>query len=162
MADISRRFSLTDLPSPPPGKTGWPWTEESSEIMEETPDSFEYPRISIVTSNYNYGHFLEETIRSVLLQGYPNLEYIIIDAGSTDNSLEIIEKYAPWLAYYVSEKDKGQSDGINKGFYQATGKIYAWLNSDDIFCPNTLLEIGQFWRHNPHCHFLTGECSKKI
>lgn len=157
MPHISRRLSLTDLPSPPHGKTGWPWTEESSQMMEEAPDNFEYPRISIVTSNYNYGHFLEETIRSVLLQGYPNLEYIIIDADSTDNSLEIIHKYAPWLAYYVSEKDKGQSDGINKGFYQATGKIYGWLNSDDIFCPNTLLEVGHFWRDNPHCHFLTGD-----
>lgn len=154
---ITRTLTLADLPSPPPGKTGWPWTEQTPPLWERIPGHFEYPRISIVTPNYNYGHFLEETIRSVLLQGYPNLEYIIIDAGSTDNSLEIIEKYAQWLAYYVSEKDRGQSDAINKGFNKATGKIYAWLNSDDVFCQNTLQEVGRFWRDNPNCHFLTGD-----
>jgi glycosyltransferase involved in cell wall biosynthesis len=97
------------------------------------PDGAPWPRISIVTPSYNQGQFIEETIRSVLLQGYPNLEYIIIDGGSTDNSVEIIKKYEPWLAYWVSEKDRGQSHAINKGWERATGEIIAYINSDDIY-----------------------------
>ncbi|KAF3889681.1 MULTISPECIES: glycosyltransferase family 2 protein [Nostocales] len=170
MPIITKALTLEDLPPPPLGKTGWPWTEQSEPLPDRMPNVYEWSRISIVTPNYNYGHFLEETIRSVLLQGYPNLEYIITDGGSTDGSLEVIEKYAQWLAYYVSEKDKGQSDAINKGFQKATGEIYAWLNSDDVFCQNTLLEIGLFWSNNTNCHFLTGDgyffsienCSEKI
>jgi len=92
-----------------------------------------WPKISIVTPSYNQGQFLEETIRSVLLQGYPNLEYIIIDGASRDNSVDIIKKYEPWLAYWVSEPDNGQSHAINKGFKLATGDIYSWINSDDYY-----------------------------
>src|SRR5262249_19241824 len=93
------------------------------------------------TPSFNQGQFLEETIRSVLLQGYPNLEYLIIDGGSTDRSVEIIKKYEPWLAYWVSEPDRGQSHAINKGFKRATGEILAWLNSDDIYLPCTLIKV---------------------
>ena len=82
-----------------------------------------WPRISIVTPSYNQGQFIEETIRSILLQGYSNLEYIIIDGGSTDKSVEIIKKYEPWLSYWVSEKDRGQSHAINKGFGCSTGSF---------------------------------------
>lgn len=92
-----------------------------------------WPRICIVTPSYNQGKFIEETIRSVLLQGYPNLEYIVIDGGSTDGSTEVIEKYSRWIKYWVSEKDEGQSDAVNKGFCKATGKIYAYINSDDVY-----------------------------
>lgn len=123
--------TLKELPSAPIGKTGWPWIGECPQLPDTMPDGRPWPKISIVTPNYNYGQFIEETIRSVLLQSYPNLEYIIIDAGSDDNSVEIIKKYEKWLAYWVTEIDKGQINAINKGFMYATGDIFCWLNSDD-------------------------------
>ncbi|MEQ8238126.1 MAG: glycosyltransferase family 2 protein [Cyclobacteriaceae bacterium] len=99
------------------------------------------PKITVITPSYNQGEFLEETIQSVLNQGYPNLEYIIIDGGSTDQSVDIISKYSKELSYWVSEKDNGQSEAINKGFRRATGEIVTWLNSDDLFMPNVLNQI---------------------
>lgn len=146
MATINTALTLKDLPAPPEGKTGWPWTESSPQLPDKMPDGSEWPKISIVTPNYNYGRFIEETIRSVLLQGYPNLEYIVIDGNSTDNSVEIIKKYEPWLTYWVSEKDKGQANAINRGINLATGEWFNWLNSDDILLRNaflTLVKISQ-------------------
>ena len=136
MALVNTALTLQDLPAPPEGKTGWPWTEQTEVLPDKMPDGSDWSRISVVTPNYNYGHFIEETIRSVLLQGYPNLEYIIIDGGSTDNSIEIIKRYETWLAYWISEKDQGQSNAINKGLEKCTGEIFNWINSDDF------LEIG--------------------
>jgi len=100
------------------------------------------PLISIVTPSYNQGAYLEQTIRSVLLQGYPDVEYIIIDGGSTDQSIEIIKRYEPWLAYWISEPDQGQSDAINKGFSHSTGQIMTWLNSDDFLEFDALARMG--------------------
>lgn len=102
------------------------------------PNGSEWPKISIVTPSYNQGQFIEETIRSVLLQGYPNLEYIIIDGGSTDNSIEIVKRYEQHLAYWISEPDRGQSHAINKGFKQCIGDYVAWMNSDDCYMPEAL------------------------
>lgn len=138
---ISRTLTLEDLPVPPQGKKGWPWTEQtnfSSDILSNTSD---WPRISIVTPSYNQGQFIEETIRSVLLQGYPNLEYIIIDGGSTDNTLEIINKYEKYISYWVSEPDDGQADAINKGFSIVTGNLVGWQNSDDFYYPNAFTHV---------------------
>ena len=100
-----------------------------------------YNKISIVTPCYNQGHFIEETILSILNQNYPNLEYIIIDGGSTDNTVEIIKKYEKHLKYWVSEKDSGQANAINKGLKYCSGEIFNWLNSDDYLEPDSLYKI---------------------
>jgi len=115
-----------------------------------------YPKISIVTPSYNQAEFLERTIFSVLNQNYPNLEYIIIDGGSTDGSVEIIKKYEKYLAYWVREKDKGQADAINKGFKKSTGGILAWLNSDDTYLPETFCEIAKNFSRNSGVDLIFG------
>jgi glycosyltransferase involved in cell wall biosynthesis len=150
--------ALNELPAPPSGKTGWPWTEETPPPPEAKPDGLCWPRIGIVTPSYNQRPFIEETIRSVLLQGYPNLEYMIIDGGSTDGSLEIIRQYAPWLAYWVSEPDRGQSDAINKGWQHATGELLAWLNSDDVYEPQALLRVATARAAHPKAGLIHGLC----
>ncbi|MEO8405479.1 MAG: glycosyltransferase family 2 protein [Chitinophagaceae bacterium] len=108
-----------------------------------------FPRITIITPSYNQGRFIEETILSVLDQNYPNLEYIIMDGGSTDNTVEVIKKYADRITYWVSEKDKGQSNAINKGLRMATGEIINWLNSDDLLQPGSLAVIAKYFTDNP-------------
>ena len=134
------RISLSQLPKPPKGKIGWPWTEESLRLPDLSQAGDIWPCVTVITPSFNQAQFLEETIRSILLQGYPNLEYLIIDGGSTDGSLEIIKKYAPWLSYWVSEKDNGQSEAINKGLRLASGDFATWINSDDVLAKNALYE----------------------
>lgn len=115
-----------------------------------------YPKISVVTPSYNQAQFLERTILSVLNQNYPNLEYIIIDGGSTDGSVEIIKKYEKYLSYWVSEKDKGQSHAINKGFDKSTGEILAWLNSDDTYLSETFYKVAKSFKRNPEADLIFG------
>jgi glycosyltransferase involved in cell wall biosynthesis len=117
---------------------------------------FKYPKISIITPSYNQGHFIEQTIRSVLNQNYPNLEYIIIDGGSTDNTIEVIKKYQNKITYWISEPDKGQSDAINKGLKIASGDIINWLNSDDYYEPNTLDIICKAFIENTNTKVVCG------
>ena len=102
-------------------------------------------KISIITPSFNQGNYLEQTIDAVLSQKYPDLEYFVIDGGSTDNSVEIIKKYEKHLTYWVSEKDNGQSHAINKGLKMATGEIVNWINSDDWYNPNTLQKVADYF-----------------
>jgi glycosyltransferase involved in cell wall biosynthesis len=118
------------------------------------------PGISIVTPSYNQGEFLEDTIVSVLDQNYPDLDYIVIDGGSDDNSIDIIKKYEKHLSYWVSEKDKGQSHAINKGFERASGDLYGWLNSDDRLEPGALATVSDASRDNPDAGAFVGHGRK--
>lgn len=117
-----------------------------------------YPKISIITPSFNQGLFIERTIQSVINQNYPNIEYIIIDGGSSDDSVEIIKKYADSISYWISEPDTGQSNAINKGINRATGQFVTWLNSDDILLPNTLHSLAATHAKYPNCNWFAGNC----
>jgi glycosyltransferase involved in cell wall biosynthesis len=115
-----------------------------------------YPKITIVTPCYNLDAYLEDTIKSIVDQGYPNLEYIIIDGGSTDGSVDIIKKYADHLAFWTSEKDNGIYDAIQKGFEKSTGEIMGWLNADDMLQGKCLYTIAELFTKNKHVNWIQG------
>jgi glycosyltransferase involved in cell wall biosynthesis len=120
--------------------------------------SEQLPKITVVTPSYNQAQFLEQTILSVIGQEYPNLEYILMDGGSKDGSVEIIKKYEQHFTYWQSEKDNGQGAAINAGFAKATGDILCWLNSDDLFMPGTLLKIGRMFQNISEPTVIFGNC----
>lgn len=146
-----------DLPAPPEGKAGWPWGGEPPPAVAWPFGGSRPPRITVVTPSYNQGKFLEQTIRSVLLQGYPDLEYMVIDGGSTDGSVDVIRRYQHLLSYWVSEKDGGQAHAINKGFDRASGEIFAYINSDDFYLPGALRAVAEHFRRSPASTWVCGE-----
>ena len=117
------------------------------------------PRISIIIPSYNQGVYLEQAICSVLEQDYPDLELLVVDGGSADNSLEILRKYENRLAWWVSEPDRGQSQAINKGFARATGDIITFLSSDDLYLPGALADVAAQYRQNPQAGAIIGAFS---
>lgn len=142
----------------PHGKT---YTEEPTLTIKRQPSNTSdlksmYPKISIVTPSFNQGQFIEECIDSILSQNYPNLEYIIMDGGSTDNSVEIIKKHEKYLTYWQSQPDQGQYDAINQGFHRATGDIMTWLNADDILHPHSLKIVDDIFSSHPAVEWITG------
>jgi glycosyltransferase involved in cell wall biosynthesis len=122
-------------------------------------DSSTLPLVSIVTPSFNQARYLEDTIHSVLEQDYPNIEYLIADGGSTDGSADIIRRYSDHLAWWVSEKDRGQTDAINKGFAHARGDILAWINSDDTYAPHAISEAVEFFRTHLEIGLVYGDAS---
>ena len=131
-----------NLPAAPPGRTGWPWTDACEPLPLTRPNGSPWPRITIVTPSFNQGQFIEETIRSVLLQRYPNLQYMVIDGGSSDATVDVISRYAPWIDFWVSERDDGQTHAINKGLARADGEWFQFINSDDLLMPGALAAVG--------------------
>lgn len=117
------------------------------------------PLVSIITPSYNQSHFLEETVQSVISQDYANLEYIIVDGGSTDGSVEIIQQYADRIDWWVSEPDRGQTEAINKGFKKANGEILAWLNSDDTYLPGAVSEAVTYLQNHPDSGMVYGDAN---
>ncbi len=152
--------TIYDLPAAPDELEEWPWRVTGSQEPLNQLDANNLPKISVITPSYNQVGFIEQTIRSVLLQQYPNLEYIIIDGGSADGSVEVIRRYEPWLSYWVSEPDRGQSHAINKGFEKATGQVLCWLNSDDYYLPGALLTAGRTLADGANNYALVGHCLK--
>jgi glycosyltransferase involved in cell wall biosynthesis len=134
-----------DLPAGPPGCKGWPWEPPGETGAQDADVRTAWPRITVVTPSFNQGAYLEAALRSVLLQSYPNLEYIVMDGGSDDHSVEILQRYGPQLAHWQSMADSGQADAIASGFARATGEIYGYLNSDDLLLPGALRHVARMF-----------------
>ena len=145
---------LNKLPAQPNGRDGWPWRVETR--LPSRSDACVWPKISIVMPSFNQGRFIEEAIRSILLQNYPNLEFIIADGGSTDDSIQIIEKYKPWISSWSSAPDGGQVNALNNAFPKTTGAILGWLNSDDVLTPGALFIVAQLFMLSSQVDIVSG------
>lgn len=128
--------TLAQLPKAPEDKAGWPWTCESERLPDTMPNGAPWPKISVVTPLLNQRQFIEETIRSILLQGYPDIEHIVVDGGSTDGSLDVVARYSPWVKCVV-QKGEGQSAAVNRGLRMTNGDLVGWQNSDDFYAPGS-------------------------
>ena len=144
---------LRALPPPPSGRRGWPWDRETPAASGPAPD---WPTITIVMPSFRQGRYLEEALRSVLLQNYPRLELIVIDGGSTDGSAQVIDRYRPWLSFARVAPDRGQSHAINLGLSLGSGEIEGWLNSDDFYLPGTLFRVARA-RRRTGADFIYGD-----
>ncbi len=147
---------IQDLPNPLTEKQGFPFTEQSEVEDLLGPHKGTLPKISIVIPSFNQAQYLEQAIRSVLLQGYPDLELLVMDGGSTDGSVEVIKKYEPWLHYWQSERDRGQSHAINMGIERSGGKYFNWVNSDDLLTPASLIYAAIAMEAHPQASYVHG------
>jgi hypothetical protein len=132
---------LACLPPPPAGCSGWPWTEEAPPLPAARPDGSPWPAVSVVTPSLDQGRFLEQAIRSVLLQGYPRLEYVVMDGGSHDGSTAVLRRYERFLDHWESGPDGGQTPAINAGFARCGGELLNWLCADDYLLPGALAAV---------------------
>ncbi len=142
------------VPPSPTGKSGWPWEAKPARATGQVRGPF--PRVTVVTPSYNQGAFIEECIRSVLLQDYPNLEYMVIDGGSRDRTTDVLKHYSQAIDYWVSEPDRGQAHAINKGWRRATGDILAWLNADDLYLPGAISRAVKALEEHPEAGVVYG------
>ncbi len=145
-----------DLPAALSCGKGWPWEPPGESGSRSADAPIEWPKITVVTPSFNQGRYLEATLRSVLLQDYPNLEYIVMDGGSDDNSVEVLERYGSHLAHWQSGPDSGQADAIASGFARATGEICGYLNSDDILLPGALRHLARTFLRRPRVGVVYG------
>lgn len=140
---------LEELPAPPAGRTGWPWSVETPPCDDLMHGGADWPLISVVVASLNQGRYIEEMLRSVLLQGYPRLELIVIDGASGPETLDVIERYASWIAYHVSEPDRGQSHAFNKGLERAGGGLFNLFSTDDLFLPASFARVAAAHMRQP-------------
>lgn len=148
--------TLAELPPPPESMTVWPWTRESVPLPPAMPDGRAWPSISIVMPSLNQAPYLEEALRSVLLQGYPALELIVMDGGSSDGSVAILERYGGWLAHWSSGRDAGPAAALNSGFLRAGGEILGVLNADDFYLPGGLADVARAFAARPEADVVSG------
>lgn len=151
-----RSPTLFELPPPPEAETVWPWTRASAPLPAVMPGGSPWPLISIVIPSFNNGAYLEHAIRSVLLQGYPRLELIVMDGGSTDGTFQVIEKYESWLKHWVSRRDRGPAAALTAGFGYASGDILGFLNADDFYLADALGTVARCFARAPSADVLSG------
>ena len=145
---------MINVPTPLKEEKGWPWTPVADSHPLET--GLNLPRFSVLMPSYNQRSFIEQAIRSVLCQNYPYTELIVIDGGSTDGTLEVIKHYDPWISYWISEKDKGMAEALNKGFRKATGDLIGWQNTDDYYGPGSFLACARAVTASPEAAIFHG------
>lgn len=156
MSDSSSR--RTDLPAAQGDRTGWPWDSPPSGRAAAPDRGPAQSKVSVVVPSYNQGRFIEATIRSVLLQDYPDIELIVMDGGSRDETVDVLRRYDPWIDHWVSEPDRGQTHAINKGVELATGEIVTYLNSDDLLHPGAVSRIVEGFESHPEAAVVHGKC----